>query len=152
MLRRCCGACTSGRRNRRALARARRRLGAAHRRPLLQLQRPARDAGFRRRAGLGRAKRLERALPSHSQPTRHAETTRKLGLPACRALIAFGRGDDSLAVSLLATLPPQARRLGGSHAQRDVLQLTLLRAVERLREAKGWSSDDRVAKEDLIPA
>ena len=51
----------------------------------------------------------------------------------CRALVAFGRGDDGLAVSLLAALPPQARRLGGSHAQRDVLPLTLQRAVERLR-------------------
>jgi len=82
-----------------------------------------------------RAKRLERLLAAAQRlPTRHAETTRKLGLPACRALLAFGRGDDALAVSLLATLPPLARRLGGSHAQRDVLHLTLLRAVERIRD------------------
>ena len=39
-----------------ALGRARRRLGAAHRRRLLQLQRPARDAGIRRRARLARAR------------------------------------------------------------------------------------------------
>ena len=54
-----------------------------------------------------RAKRLERLLAAAQKlPTRHAETTRRLGLPACRALLAFGRGDDALAVSLLATLPP----------------------------------------------
>ena len=91
-----------------------------------------------------RADRLVRALrTAHARPTRHGETTRLLGLPACRALAAFGRGDDMLAVTLLASLPAQAHRLGGSHAQRDVLHLTMRRAVERLREAKGWSSGDR---------
>jgi tetratricopeptide (TPR) repeat protein len=34
---------------------------------------------------------------------------------------------------LLASLPAQAHRLGGRHAQRDLLQLTMLRTVERLR-------------------
>ena len=67
------------------------------------------------------------------QRTRHGLTTRQLGLPACRALLAYGRGDDALAVKLLARLPAFAHRLGGSHAQRDVLHLTLQRAVERLR-------------------
>jgi hypothetical protein len=81
-----------------------------------------------------RAQRLERALArGQSLPTRHGETTRQLGLPACRALIAFGRGNDTLAATLLASLPAPAHRLGGSHAQRDVLRLTLLRAIERIR-------------------
>lgn len=80
------------------------------------------------------AQRLERTL-AHAQwlATRHAATTREIGLPACRALMAFGRGDDALAAGLLAGLPRSAQRLGGSHAQRDLLYLTLLRAVERLR-------------------
>ena len=87
-----------------------------------------------------RVDRLVRALrTAHSRPTRHGKTTRLLGLTACRALAAFGHGDDMLAVTLLASLPPQSHRLGGSHAQRDVLHLTMARAVERLREAKGWS-------------
>jgi hypothetical protein len=81
-----------------------------------------------------RAQRLEQTLAARqSLPTRHGETTRQLGLPACRALIAFGRGNDTLAITLLASLPALAHRLGGSHAQRDVLHLTLLRAVERVR-------------------
>ena len=42
-----------------------------------------------------------------------------------------------------------AHRLGGSHAQRDVLHLTLQRAIERLRETKGWASDDRMATEPV---
>ncbi len=80
------------------------------------------------------AQRLERSLViNSSQPTRHGRTTRLLGLPAGRALIAYGQGDDSLAITLLASLPPFAHRLGGSHAQRDVLHLTLAHAVDRFR-------------------
>lgn len=87
------------------------------------------------------ARRLERSLArAQSEPTRHAETTRVLGLPACRALIAYGRGDDALAIRLLAAVPAQAHRLGGSHAQRDVLHLTLQRAVERMRRPRSASA------------
>ncbi|HEX6016894.1 MAG TPA: tetratricopeptide repeat protein, partial [Burkholderiaceae bacterium] len=81
-----------------------------------------------------RAQRLERALmQAAARPTRHGATTRALGLPGCRALRAFGHGNDVLAVSLLAGLPALAHQIGGSHAQRDVLHLTLTRAVERIR-------------------
>jgi tetratricopeptide (TPR) repeat protein len=82
----------------------------------------------------GRARRLERVVArAASLPTRYGETTRQLGLPACRAVIAFGRHNDNLAIKLLASLPALAHRLGGSHAQRDVLHLTLLQAIERIR-------------------
>ncbi|MDM0051779.1 tetratricopeptide repeat protein [Variovorax sp. J22R115] len=81
-----------------------------------------------------RSRQLERALVrSQALPTRHGESTRQVGLPSCRALIAFGHGNDTLAITLLASLSELAHRLGGSHAQRDVLNLTLLRAVERIR-------------------
>ncbi|HTJ04664.1 MAG TPA: tetratricopeptide repeat protein [Caldimonas sp.] len=83
-----------------------------------------------------RARRLEAEL-AHRQwlRTRYGRTTRQLGLPACRALIAFGSGDDDAAIKLLARLPSIAHRLGGSHAQRDVLHLTLQHAVERARRS-----------------
>jgi tetratricopeptide (TPR) repeat protein len=81
-----------------------------------------------------RAHHFERVLAQcQSQPTRHGRMTREIGLPACRALMAFGRGDNTLALTLLASLPALAHRLGGSHAQRDVLNLTMLEAIERLR-------------------
>jgi tetratricopeptide (TPR) repeat protein len=87
------------------------------------------------------ARRLERALTvGRSMPTRHARTTRQLGLPICRALIAFGRAQYERAVGLLARLPALAHRLGGSHAQRDVLHLTLLQAIERVRRPTRRSS------------
>lgn len=81
-----------------------------------------------------RAARLERVVAgAQSLPTRYGATTRHIGLPACRALRAFGRGDDALALALLASMPPVAHHLGGSQAQRDVFDLTRRRAVERLR-------------------
>jgi hypothetical protein len=43
--------------------------------------------------------------------------------------------DYSLAISLLASLPPVVRRIGGSQAQRDVLRLTLEHAARRGRRA-----------------
>ena len=80
------------------------------------------------------AGRLERTLAwRQSQRTRHGYTTRQVGLPVGRALIAFGRGDYSGAIGLLGSVPALAQRIGGSHAQRDVLHLTLLRAVENVR-------------------
>ena len=35
----------------------------------------------------------------------------------------------------MASLPPIAHRIGGSHAQRDVLRLTMRHAVERSGQA-----------------
>ena len=80
------------------------------------------------------AAHLEIALArSALRSTRHGLTTRQLGLTACQALVAFGRGDAALAAALLASLPGSAHRLGGSHAQRDVLHLTMQHALERVR-------------------
>jgi tetratricopeptide (TPR) repeat protein len=92
-----------------------------------------------------RAARFERVLAGcQARPNRHGEMTRLLGLPACRALIAFGRGDNTLALTMLASLPALAHRLGGSHAQRDVLNLTMLEAIERLRRpARGRNGTSR---------
>jgi hypothetical protein len=59
------------------------------------------------------------------------DMTRLVGYPACRALLAFGRGDYAAAEALLRSLPPVAHRIGGSHAQRDVLHLTRAAAAAR---------------------
>lgn len=55
---------------------------------------------------------------------------RSVGLPACEALAAYGEGDYRRAADLLGRLPAVSHRLGGSHAQRGLLGLTL-RAAER---------------------
>jgi hypothetical protein len=51
--------------------------------------------------------------------------------PACRALLAFAKGDYRSTEALLRSLPPVVHRIGGSHAQRDVLQLTRAAASVR---------------------
>jgi tetratricopeptide (TPR) repeat protein len=95
--------------------------------------------------GAGRWDCAERLLAAQERRgargrgTNH-DMTRLVGLPACRALAAFGRGDFAAAERLLRALPPVAQRIGGSHAQRDVLQLTraaaaAAKAVPRLRHA-----------------
>lgn len=67
--------------------------------------------------------------------TRYGETTRLVGLPAARAIIAFGRRDYERASDLLGGLHAVSRQIGGSHAQRDLLELTLRVAQRRQRRA-----------------
>lgn len=57
--------------------------------------------------------------------------TWEVGLPLCRALQAFGEGDHETAVELLTPLRTIASRFGGSHAQRDVIHLTLVESALR---------------------
>ena len=78
------------------------------------------------------ARRVGRA-PGLSLRSANYDMTRLAGLPACSALAAFGRGDYAGAERLLRALPPVAQRLGGSHAQRDVLQITRFAAATRQR-------------------
>jgi tetratricopeptide (TPR) repeat protein len=57
--------------------------------------------------------------------------TRLVGLPACRALAAFGQGRYREAADLLGGLPALAHRLGGSRAQHGIVALTLEEAARR---------------------
>jgi hypothetical protein len=80
------------------------------------------------------AARLEsRLLRSRMLATRYGETTRLIGLPVCRALMAFGKKHYARSVELLSGVSSLAGRMGGSQAQLDLLYLTLLEAVRRLR-------------------
>ncbi|MFB9833097.1 tetratricopeptide repeat protein [Actinoallomurus acaciae] len=67
---------------------------------------------------------LARTLPGVT----NREMTARVGLPVCRALVAFGRGDFATTVDLLAPIRHRVNEFGGSHAQRDVVQKTLLEA------------------------
>ena len=59
----------------------------------------------------------------------------EVGLPAAEAIQAFGRGRSARAVELLRPLRKVAHRFGGSHAQRDLLELTLIEAALRAGDA-----------------
>jgi tetratricopeptide (TPR) repeat protein len=66
----------------------------------------------------------------------NAMMTRDVGLPVCRALQAFGRANYRAAIEELMPVRQVAHRFGGSHAQRDVLSLTLIEATLRAKDAK----------------
>lgn len=61
----------------------------------------------------------------------NAVMTREVGLPLCRALDCFGRGEWDQALDGLLMVRPVAQRMGGSHAQRDVIALTAVEAALR---------------------
>ena len=61
----------------------------------------------------------------------NAAFTREVGAPATRAIRAFGAADYATVVDLILPLRGSAHRFGGSHAQRDVLDLTLIEAALR---------------------
>jgi uncharacterized glyoxalase superfamily protein PhnB len=52
-----------------------------------------------------------------------------VGAPLLRGLLAFGAGRFAAATRLLAPLVAHSVRIGGSHAQRDVIEQTLLAAA-----------------------
>jgi hypothetical protein len=88
-------------------------------------------AGARRWDSAGRllqaqARRIELAGSGANH-----DMTKLVGYPACRAIAAFGREDYAAAEALLRALPPVVHRIGGSHAQRDILQLTRAAAAQR---------------------
>ena len=57
--------------------------------------------------------------------------TREVGHPVALALQAFGRGEHGRAAELLRDIRSQASGFGGSHAQRDLIDLTLLETALR---------------------
>jgi hypothetical protein len=56
---------------------------------------------------------------------------REVGLPLARGLAAFAKGEFDAAADLLYSARAHAPRFGGSHAQRDVIDQTLLAACAR---------------------
>jgi len=57
--------------------------------------------------------------------------TREVGLPLVRGILAFGRQRYGEAVEQIGAVRDIAHRFGGSHAQRDVVGLTLIQAALR---------------------
>lgn len=75
--------------------------------------------------------------------------TRDVGAPLCQALLAFVEGHPARTVELLRPLRGIAHRFGGSHAQRDLIDLTLLEAALRdgqLALARGLAAERVDAK------
>ena len=64
----------------------------------------------------------------------NAAFTRDVGHPVARAIRAFGAADYGKTVDLLRQVRTVAHRFGGSHAQRDLLDLTLIEAALRAKQ------------------
>lgn len=75
------------------------------------------------------ARCAERAMaPEEARRSNHA-MAREVGLPLMRGLLALARGDADGAADTLFDVRRVARHLGGSHAQRDLVDQTLLAAA-----------------------
>ena len=92
---------------------------------------------------------LNHAAARSSGVDSNATMTREVGLPLMRGLLAFAQERWADAVKLLAPLRERAHRFGGSHAQRDVIDQTLLAAAGRAGErslARALINERRLAK------
>ncbi len=86
-------------------------------------------------AAAGRRREVETLIATQEEAARrqddNAGFTRDVGLPATRGILAFVDGDYASAARLLDPIRAIAHRFGGSHAQRDVIDLTLIEAAVR---------------------
>jgi tetratricopeptide (TPR) repeat protein len=84
----------------------------------------------------GRRAAIDAMLSSMQAAAARGDTTegpifREVGLPLCRAIVAYARGDYDTAVDLLAPVRRAVVRVGGSHAQRDLFFRLLVAAALR---------------------
>jgi tetratricopeptide (TPR) repeat protein len=89
----------------------------------------------------GNTERAERVIASNrhlSAPT-NAGAAARAGLALLEAFAAFAAGHPDRAIDLLIDIRPRANAVGGSHAQRDVIDLTLIAAAAR-------AGDDSLAR------
>lgn len=87
-------------------------------------------------AANGRQDLIQKVLDANERYVRSEDDsnvamTREVGLPFCHAIAAFAEGDFGRAVKLLHPIRHHTHKLGGSHAQRDVINLTLIEAALR---------------------
>ena len=75
--------------------------------------------------------RIEKYLARGDRTATTYAMAERAGHPVCRAIAAFGRGRYAAAAELLFAVRMRANEFGGSHAQRDVLDRTLIEAATR---------------------
>ena len=83
------------------------------------------------------ARMLEAMRASAQQNTTVAKVVREIAVPICEAVLAHRRGEPERAVALMRPVLAEMYRLGGSHAQQDVLEQFFLDAA-----IKAESADD----------
>ncbi len=88
-------------------------------------------AGEVSRAEAWVARCAERAMAADDARRSNHGMAREAGLPLMRGLLAFARGEYDAAADTLYAARGEAQRFGGSHAQRDVIDQTLICAAAR---------------------
>ncbi len=86
-------------------------------------------AGDLPRAEAWLARCAQRALGAADARRANHQMAREVGLPLMRGLVAFAHGDADSAAELIYPVRGIAQRFGGSHAQRDLIDQTLLAAA-----------------------
>ncbi len=90
-------------------------------------------------AGAHRFDLAQRTVDAMTRKAGQADTnammTKEVGLPLACAIVAFAAEHYRDAVSLLLPIRTIASRFGGSHAQRDLIHLTLVEAALRAGQA-----------------
>ena len=76
---------------------------------------------------------LEHFVATGDQATTGWLMTANVGLPVCRGILHFGTGDYRLVVDELLPKRDKFHEFGGSHAQRDAIERTLLESAIRAR-------------------
>jgi hypothetical protein len=74
---------------------------------------------------------LERVVAEGDRATTGWQMTSAVGLPVCRSLLHFGRGRFQQVLDELLPIRTRVHEFGGSHAQRDAVERTLLEAAIR---------------------
>jgi tetratricopeptide (TPR) repeat protein len=88
-------------------------------------------AGQVARAEAWVARCAERAMSADDARRSNHGMAREVGLPLMRALLAYARGEADVSADGLYAARSIAQRFGGSHAQRDLIDQTLLAAAAR---------------------
>ena len=78
---------------------------------------------------------LEAVVEKGDRGTTSWVMTNTVGLPVCRGLVAFGNGDYVRVIDELWPVRTRLHEFGGSHAQRDAVERTLLEAAIRARRS-----------------
>ncbi len=104
------------------------------------------------RADAWLARCAARALDASESGRSNHPMAREVGLPLMRGLLAWARGDGDAAAEALYGVRTIAARFGGSHAQRDLIDQTLLAAAAQGSDGvkaslgRGLLNERRLAK------
>jgi len=107
-------------------------------------------AGQAQNAEAWLARCAERALLATEARCANHQMAREVGLPLMRGLLALHRGQTDSAVELIYPARSTAQRFGGSHAQRDLIDQTLLAAAAQCRSDSGRAIGHALLNERLM--